>query len=123
MKKIMMMTTEGGKSSIQEVTVDDLHDNMEILYKMAARGKSIYRDMAAHGVGDKQIELINTIRNSSDTKEASVNLQNKLGIKRATAEYILELPLTSLGRLNNAIISDKLAYYTLAEKNLKELTY
>lgn len=119
--KLMVMATVDGQVEINEASIDILYDNAEMLYRFALKGKSIYKDLQAHNISERVDDVIRVIHNSADPKIACTSLQNEIGLKKQTAQYILCMPLTQLTGLDEYEISNKLQYYTKAVKFFKEL--
>lgn len=118
--KLMIMTTTDGQVEINEAAIDTLYDNADILYGFAQKGKSIYKDLQSHNISGRVDDVIRIIRHSIDLKEAGTSLQNEMGLKKQTAQYILCMPLTQLTSLDEYEINKKLQYYTKAVKFFKE---
>lgn len=118
--KLMVMSTIDGQVEIQEASIDTLFDNADLLYGFALKGKSIYKDLHDHNISERIEDVIRIIRNSLDPKSACTSLQNEIGLKKQTAQYILCMPLTLLTGLDEYEINNKLQFYTKAVKFFKE---
>ena len=114
------MSTEGGRTSFQDVSECGIVESVRLLHKEVAKRKAAYKDLSVLKITQPD-EIVRIIRRSQDSFQACSNLQKELGFKKATAEFILELPLAELSDLNESMIADRLKYYTHAEKSLKEL--
>lgn len=118
--KLMVMSTIDGQVEIQEASIDTLFDNADLLYGFALKGKLIYKDLHDHNISERVEDVIRVIRKSADKKMACTSLQDEIGLKKQTAQYILCMPLTQLTGLGENEINNKLQYYTKAVKFFKE---
>lgn len=118
--KLMVMSTIDGQVEIQEASIDTLFDNADLLYGFALKGKSIYKDLQTHDISERVDDVIRIIKNSLDPKSACTSLQDEIGLKKQTAQHILNMPLTQLTGLDENEINNKLLYYTKAVKFFKE---
>lgn len=119
--KLMIMATIDGQVEINEASIDTLYDNADILYGFAQKGKSIYKDLQSHNIPERVDDVIRIIRHSIDPKEACMSLQNEIGLKKQSAQYVLCMPLTQLTSLDEYEINNKLQFYTKAVEFFKGL--
>lgn|SRR5574344_348182 len=121
-EKLMVMRKEGGKIRIEEADFPAIHRNMEEIFQWAKQGEEIYEDwVKVFETGTAIDDIIAINRKARTINDCIEKLQEKYNIRHSSAEALVNLSLSALADADLENMKERLAYYSLAVKQLKPL--